>query len=100
MIDALFRKPVRLAVALARIEAGQPVVLVDLVGEVTEARRDVGLVQHDLSRTLHRHVHVHAPVAERAEEPQLVLATSGPPALTLMSETKSTVLLSGRKPYF
>src|SRR4029079_2466902 len=66
------QQPVRLAVALARVEAGESVVLINLPGEVSESRRDIRLVEPGL-RGLPGYFLVHAPIAERSEESQLVL---------------------------
>ena len=46
--------------------------MIELPRDVAQAVRNVGLIQHDLRR-LDRHVLMNAPVAERSEEPELVL---------------------------
>src|SRR5437762_2352126 len=59
----IVQEPIRLAVALPRVKAREPIVLAGLPGEVPEPGRDIRLVEHDF-RVLHRHVLVHAPRSE------------------------------------
>ena len=64
------QEAIGLLVVLPRVQARQAVLVVDLVVHVDQARRDVGLVEHQ-RREGRRRVDVDAPVAERREHAQL-----------------------------